>query len=83
MKSSSCARTRGVAVWKGELAVEQTPLNADVTTAFPVDQAVGDLKPGVYVMVAQPQELKSQQLRGAGDAMVHRLRPRPHRVLGQ
>ncbi len=31
----------------------------DVTTAFPVDQAVGDLKPGVYVMVAQPQELKN------------------------
>ncbi len=50
--------TRGVAVWKGELAVEAAPLNADVTTAFPVDQAVGELKPGVYVMVAQPQETK-------------------------
>ena len=50
--------SRGVAVWKGELAVEAAPLNADVTTAFPVDQAVGDLKPGVYVMVAQPQETK-------------------------
>jgi uncharacterized protein YfaS (alpha-2-macroglobulin family) len=52
-------QSRGVAVWKGELAVESPPLNADVTTAFPVDQAVGDLKPGVYVMVAQPQELKN------------------------
>jgi alpha-2-macroglobulin len=51
--------SRGVAVWKGELAVEAAPLNADVTTAFPVDQAVGDLKPGVYVMVAQPAELKN------------------------
>ena len=50
--------SRGVPVWKGELAVEAAPLNADVTTAFPVDRAVGDLKPGVYVMVAQPQELK-------------------------
>ncbi len=50
--------TRGVAVWKGELAVAEAPLNADVTTAFPVDQAVGDLKPGVYVMVAQPKEIK-------------------------
>jgi uncharacterized protein YfaS (alpha-2-macroglobulin family) len=50
--------SRGVAVWKGDLAIEAAPLNADVTTAFPVDQAVGDLKPGVYVMVAQPQELK-------------------------
>ena len=52
-------QSRGVAVWKGELAVEPPPLNADVTTAFPVDQAVGDLKPGVYVMVAQPQETKN------------------------
>ena len=43
---------RGVQVWKGEMAVEET-LNTDVTTAFPVDQAVGALSPGVYVMVAQ------------------------------
>ena len=47
------AEERGEQVWKGEMAVEQM-LNADVTTAFPVDQAVGDLQPGVYVMVAQP-----------------------------
>ncbi|HXF87852.1 MAG TPA: alpha-2-macroglobulin [Xanthobacteraceae bacterium] len=40
-------------IWQGELAVEQT-LNADVTTAFPVDQAVPNLAPGVYVMVASP-----------------------------
>ena len=44
---------RGAQVWKGEMKVEQT-LNADVTTAFPVDQAVGTLAPGVYVVVAQP-----------------------------
>ncbi len=53
--------TRGIAVWKGELAVEAGPINSDVTTAFPVDQAVGELKPGVYVMVAQPQELKNTE----------------------
>jgi alpha-2-macroglobulin len=51
-------QSRGVSVWKGELAVESPPLNADVTTAFPVDSALGDLKPGVYVIVAQPKELK-------------------------
>src|SRR6202035_3138332 len=51
--------SRGVQVWKGDLAVDSAPINQDVTTAFPVDQAVGDLKPGVYVMVAQPQELKN------------------------
>jgi len=52
---------RGSEIWKGELAIDQAPLNADVTTAFPVDQAIGQLKPGVYVMVAQPQELKNLQ----------------------
>ncbi|MGE3147898.1 MAG: MG2 domain-containing protein [Pseudorhodoplanes sp.] len=44
---------RGVKVWSGKLAVE-APLNADVTTAFPVDQAVGDMQPGVYAIFAQP-----------------------------
>ncbi len=52
--------SRGVSVWKGSLAVDaKAALNAETTTAFPVDQAVGDLKPGVYVMAAQPQELKN------------------------
>jgi alpha-2-macroglobulin len=51
--------SRGVLIWQGELGVDAAPLNAEVTTAFPVDQAVGELKPGVYVMVAQPQEQKN------------------------
>src|SRR5262249_37290109 len=46
------AETRGSQVWKGEMSVEQV-LNTDVTTAFPVADAVGALSPGVYVMVAQ------------------------------
>ncbi len=51
--------SRGVQVWKGMLAVDaNAALNAEVTTAFPVDQAIGDLKAGVYVMVAQAKELK-------------------------
>lgn len=48
------AQSRGTSVWSGELKVE-SPLNTEVTTAFPVDQAVGDLKPGVYVMSAEPK----------------------------
>jgi alpha-2-macroglobulin len=48
------AATQGVAVWNGELKVE-SPLNAEVTTAFPVDEAVGNLAPGVYVMTAEPE----------------------------
>jgi uncharacterized protein YfaS (alpha-2-macroglobulin family) len=54
------AASRGVRVWKGELAVEQT-LNTEVTTAFPVDQAVGELALGVYIMVAEPTGPKSDE----------------------
>ncbi len=46
------AEERGTPVWKGDLAVE-SQLNADVTTAFPVAEAVGNLAPGIYVMGAQ------------------------------
>src|SRR3954467_9251800 len=45
---------KGELAWKGELKIDSV-LNADVTTAFPIDQAVGDLKPGIYVMTAQPE----------------------------
>src|SRR5258707_2951512 len=44
---------KGTKIWKGELKVENQ-LNADITTAFPVDEAVGSLAPGVYVMTAEP-----------------------------
>jgi uncharacterized protein YfaS (alpha-2-macroglobulin family) len=52
-------KSRGVQVWSGELTVNTAPINQEVTTAFPVDQAIATLKPGVYVMVAQPNELKN------------------------
>ncbi|QUS39933.1 alpha-2-macroglobulin family protein [Tardiphaga alba] len=42
---------RGQKVWTGELTTD-TKLNEDVITAFPVDQAIGELQPGVYVMTA-------------------------------
>ena len=45
---------KGSLAWKGDLKIDSV-LNADVTTAFPIDQAVGDLKPGVYVMTAEPE----------------------------
>jgi uncharacterized protein YfaS (alpha-2-macroglobulin family) len=52
------ADERGFKVWTGQLAVEN-PLNTEVTTAFPVDEAVGPLSPGVYVMAAEPASAKS------------------------
>src|SRR6185437_16217453 len=48
---SDLGNERGVKVWSGEIATATT-LNADVTTAFPVDEALGNLQPGVYVMTA-------------------------------
>jgi uncharacterized protein YfaS (alpha-2-macroglobulin family) len=46
---------KGAKVWSGELSVEPK-LNTEVTTAFPVGQAVGDLQAGVYVMTAAPKD---------------------------
>src|ERR1700722_12634080 len=51
---SSLGDERGVKVWSGEVSTATT-LNEDVTTAFPVDQALGELQPGVYVMTAAPK----------------------------
>ena len=51
---------KGELVWKGELKTDSA-LNADVTTAFPIDQAIGDLKPGVYVMTAEPESARSNE----------------------
>jgi alpha-2-macroglobulin len=45
---------RGMKVWTGELATAAT-LNQEVTTAFPVDQAIPEMQPGVYVMTAAPK----------------------------
>jgi alpha-2-macroglobulin len=52
---SNLGDERGVKVWTGELATATT-LNQEVVTAFPVDQAVGELQPGVYVMTAAPKD---------------------------
>ncbi len=48
---STLGDERGVKIWSGSVATAST-LNTDETTAFPVDQALGDLQPGVYVMTA-------------------------------
>jgi uncharacterized protein YfaS (alpha-2-macroglobulin family) len=44
-------------IWSGTMDAA-TDLNKDVTTAFPVLEAVGKLEPGVYVMVARAGEQK-------------------------
>ena len=49
------AGSSGAKVWSGELAVEPK-LNNEVTTAFPVGEALKNLAPGVYAMTAVPKE---------------------------
>jgi uncharacterized protein YfaS (alpha-2-macroglobulin family) len=48
---TSLGDERGVKVWSGELSTTMT-LNQDVTTAFPVNEALGTMQPGIYVMTA-------------------------------
>ena len=40
-------------MWTGELKVEKE-LNAEITTAFPVTEALPTMEPGVYLLAAQP-----------------------------
>ncbi len=70
----------GERVYAGEMDVPQK-LNEEVTTALPVTDAIGTLKPGVYVAIAKPTQKSREELLHRGDAVVHRLRPRPHGLL--
>jgi uncharacterized protein YfaS (alpha-2-macroglobulin family) len=42
----------GEKIWTGELKVEKE-LNQEITTAFPVMEAVPELKPGIYLLTAR------------------------------
>ncbi len=55
---SSIADQMGEPVWEGQLAVAND-LNKEVTTSFPVDEALPSRKPGVYVLTAQPVDDRS------------------------
>ena len=52
------AESKGEKLWTGELAVKKE-LNAEITTAFPVTEAVPTLAPGVYVLAAEPAQQAS------------------------
>ena len=56
--AATLASERGTKVYSGELDV--TPkLNAEVSTAVPIGDALPELKPGVYAMVARALDTKS------------------------
>ena len=45
----------GSPVWEGQLEIANE-LNKEVTTSFPVDEALPQRKPGVYVLTAEPTD---------------------------
>ncbi len=51
--AQAIADNEGAKVWEGTLETA-SPLNQEVTAAFPVDEALGKLEPGLYVMTAKP-----------------------------
>ena len=56
--TSQIANERGAKIYEGELEV--TPkLNAEVTTAVPIGEAIPELKPGVYALVARAADRRS------------------------
>jgi uncharacterized protein YfaS (alpha-2-macroglobulin family) len=48
----------GEPVWEGKLEIANE-LNKEITTSFPVDEALPTRKPGVYVLTAQPENDRS------------------------
>ncbi len=48
----------GSPVWEGKLEIADA-LNQEITTSFPVDEALPNRQPGVYVLTAQPENDKS------------------------
>lgn len=56
---STLRERTGAEVYKGILDVT-TKLNEEITTAFPVSDAIGQLQPGAYVMVARPAGVSTE-----------------------
>ena len=50
------ADQKGEKVWDGELKVEKE-LNQEITTAFPIMDAVPEMQPGVYLLAARPADV--------------------------
>ncbi len=56
--ATDIANQKGSLVWEGTMETA-SPVNEDITTAFPVDEALGQLAPGLYVMTASPAAIAS------------------------
>ena len=67
---TAIAEDKGQKVWSGTLATA-ADLNQDVITAFPVTEAIPQMKPGVYVIFARVTGLKAAESDDEG------YKPRP------
>jgi alpha-2-macroglobulin len=54
-KATELKTKHGQLLWKGEMPVN-TKLNEEATVAFPIDELLPNLKPGLYVMTAAPSD---------------------------
>ena len=50
------ANEKGEKIWSGKLEVKKE-LNQEVTTAFPVREAVSQMAPGIYLLAASPSDI--------------------------
>lgn len=50
----------GMPVWEGQIEVQSDP-NREVTTSFPVDEALPRRQPGIYVLSARPEGDRSDE----------------------
>jgi len=66
---SSISDQMGEPVWQGRMEIANE-INKEVTTSFPVDEALPHRKPGVYVLTAQPVDDRSDDWKLARHAMV-------------
>lgn len=57
---STIADQTGEPVWQGQVEVANNELNKEVTTSIPIDEALPQRKPGVYVLTAQPVNDRSE-----------------------
>ncbi|WP_119390428.1 alpha-2-macroglobulin [Taklimakanibacter lacteus] len=59
-QAGDIGRSKGQKVWEGTMDLVSRP-NEDVTTAFPVDEALGKIEPGLYVMTAAPADVTAEE----------------------
>ena len=57
---SSVSDQMGEPIWEGQIETAGNELNKEVTTSFPIDEALPNRRPGVYVLTAQPQNDRSE-----------------------